>query len=630
MSTGVTLQANQKLWGSGVAQTLTTTQGTISVPAMSNTTLNGMIISPVITNPSGAVVTTAGGNEISGLYLQNQGAHPCITATSVTGLSVFNSNLVAGGGAGNIGINASGLLGTLSVSGCTINQETVISVTNSTGSCNVDVSNSTLTANTNQAILLTLSDTAVAGLSVQNSMLFAEGNAIEVDMSGTSELAAQFNNSQILAVGYGTYLNSTAGATTIDVTMQNTSVNTEYYSIYVNQTGTLSGTFTGNALSALDDYVFYVVSSGTSGTLSLTDNQILGTDDYGVYLDQTSGSLTATIDGNLITAADDRYGIYSNISGGSQIITVNNNTISSGDYGIYIDQSGGETVNATITNNAISTTGSDYPIYYYVGGGTGSQVNISGNTSLGNYYGYTIEQASTANLDITFNDNYMIGSYYPLYLTVTSGTTTLSMSGNTLIAYETVYIDQTGGTLNATISDNTITGVASAAIYYAPSSASIATIDITGNTLSAAADTDFGAIYMGLSSSGAITTNITNNTFQATEYAVYADVSAGAPTVNVSSNSVTNGGGYYLKATAGSPVWTVNDNSFTTLSTAAVTVGALPNGNACLQLNDNTAYPTAAAYVLIQSGSGTFTLNTPEGNVGQIVETGTITPGSCP
>ena len=370
MSAGIQLQSNQKLWGSGVTQALATSLGSISVPAMSNSTSNGIVISPILTNGSGAVVTAANGNEISGLYLQNQGSNPCIAAAGVTDLSVLNSNLVAGNSAGNIGIDASSLLGTLSVSGCSINQMTAISLTNSTGSCTVDVSNSTLIANTNQGILLTLSDTAETDLLVQNTTVSSASNAIEVDMSGTSEIAAQFNNNQILAIGYGTYLNSTSGATTIDVAMQNTSISSEDYSVYVNQTGTLSGTFTGNTLSTLDDYVFYVVSAGTNGTLSLTDNQILGTDDYGVYLDQTSGSLTATIDSNLITAGDTEYGIYSTIAGGSQVITVNNNTVQAGGYGIYVYQSGGETVSATITNNTLSSPSSDYPIYYYVSGGT--------------------------------------------------------------------------------------------------------------------------------------------------------------------------------------------------------------------------------------------------------------------
>jgi len=629
MSSGIALQANQKLWGSGVAQTLATTLGKISVPALSNSTSNGIIISPVITYASGAVVTAANGNEISGLYLQNQGANPCISAASVTNLSVLNSNLVASNSTGNIGVSATSLLGTLSVSGCTVNQLTGISLTNSAGSCTVNVSNSTITANTDQGIWLILSSTAEADLSVQNTTISATGNGIEVDLSGTSEIAAQFNNNQILAIGYGTWLNSTAGATTIDVTMQNTSINSEYYPVYINQTGTLSGTFTNNTWSCSDDYVFYVDSGGTNGVLSLTGNQILGTDDIGIYLDQSAGSLTATIDNNLIIATDD-YGIESSISGGSHFLTVNNNTIQSGDYCVYIDQTGGNTVNATITNNTLNVTADDYTVSYTCSAGTGSQVNISGNTALGNYEGFYIDQSSTANLDITFNNNYVIGSYYPLYLDISNGTTTLSMSGNTLNSSEAIYIEQSGGALNATISDNTLASNYYSTLFYTPAGASTATIDITGNTISGAAGTNAGGIFMDITSSDLVTTNITNNSFQATEYAVYAaTASAGVPVINLSGNTVTNGGGFFLQSTADSTTWMVNNNSFTTLSTAPLTASASTTGSVCLQLNNNTAYPTADAYVLTKTGSGTFHLNPPQGNVGAISSSG-VTTQACP
>ncbi|MBS0616385.1 MAG: inverse autotransporter beta domain-containing protein [Verrucomicrobia bacterium] len=63
MSTGITLQYAQKLFGSGINQKLKTTYGKVKIPAQSNT-------SPLITNTTGNVVTIASACEVSGLQIE--------------------------------------------------------------------------------------------------------------------------------------------------------------------------------------------------------------------------------------------------------------------------------------------------------------------------------------------------------------------------------------------------------------------------------------------------------------------------------------------------------------------------------------------------------------------------------
>ena len=66
MDSGISLQANQKFWGSGISHSIQTSEGTISIPAQSSS-------SPTITNTNidtdGNAITLATNNAISGFTI---------------------------------------------------------------------------------------------------------------------------------------------------------------------------------------------------------------------------------------------------------------------------------------------------------------------------------------------------------------------------------------------------------------------------------------------------------------------------------------------------------------------------------------------------------------------------------
>ncbi len=84
MEDGITLQANQKFWGSGTNHPLQTSQGKIAIPAQSST-------SPTITNTNfetlGDAITLATNNEISGFIIRSA-LHDAIFGTDPQNLNV--------------------------------------------------------------------------------------------------------------------------------------------------------------------------------------------------------------------------------------------------------------------------------------------------------------------------------------------------------------------------------------------------------------------------------------------------------------------------------------------------------------------------------------------------------------
>jgi hypothetical protein len=93
MNAGIVLQNNQKLFGAGTDQMITTTTGSLTIPAHS-------LQSPTLTNASGSVVTLANGNEVSGLNLS-------MTLMNSTGI-----HSPAGGFSGGVSIHNNRITGT--------------------------------------------------------------------------------------------------------------------------------------------------------------------------------------------------------------------------------------------------------------------------------------------------------------------------------------------------------------------------------------------------------------------------------------------------------------------------------------------------------------------------------------
>jgi hypothetical protein len=635
MNTGITLSDFQRLWGSGVAQTLPTTLGNVTIPSMSNTSFEGVIISPIITNGNGAVVTLANGNEVSGFFLQSQGSYPSVSATNVINGNVLNSTLAGANAPGYIGIMGTGMTGTLNLSGCRFNDGTHgILLENSSGNLAVNIMNSTFSdLNTGDAaILWTLGNAAQGNLSLSGSSIVSSYNGVEVDISGTSAITAQLNNNNITAAWYGFYVNSSSGQTNINVVLQNNAIETYRNSVYLVQTGSASATLTGNKLFGFNNATAFELDSNagsTTATVVVSENNMYANGVSCVYLHQFDGNLTANVNNNIIQA-DGAAGIYGFIpltgmsqNGVSQVLSVEGNTINADGAGVEMMYGTG-IVSAKLNNNTINGIGnSGSSIYLDLYNDSSAQLVINGNTLTSATNCIQVVKTSTANLDIIANNNTGVGDLGFLINNNAAGNTNLSMSGNAFGAYQPVFLILEDGNFNATFNGNTFTAAGDNALYCLATGAGFTSLNATGNTITSGGGTGSSgsAIYL-LSGAGILSTSITDNVLNGVAFALDVTVYSGTMNMDLSNNSVTSGGGYYLSAPGGNSTWMVNGNNFAALSSAPVFT-TITGGSLCMQLNNNTAYPIPGAYVLNNMG-GTFILNPPQGNIGQLTTSGVV------
>ncbi len=636
---GITLKDYQKLWGSSASQTFVTSSGSVTIPAQSSGTYNGVVISPMITNASRAVVTAANGNEISGLFLANQGSNDCITAANSNNLTLLNSTLAAANAAGYIGVNANGLSGTLEVSGCTINQATNgILIQNSSESLtsNISSTNFSSSGGDNAAIQWILTSTAEGNLNVSSCTATTRNNAVEVDLSGTSSIVTSVTNNNFSTSSYGVYINSTSGETSIDVNVQNNEMLTYYQSVWVVQTGSAMVNLTGNDLFTTSEPTFQIDSNtgSTTATLTIANNTFVTDDNDNVYFNHSDGDLTATITGNKFKGMDYNNGIHSNVvsDANTHTLFISKNTIGSGNNGVRIDQNVGS-VDVTVNNNSFSGLYDSAGIYWNMQDTpVSSSLTMNGNV-VNSYYGLYVYQSSTCDLVMALNNNTIDATSVGVdFRIVNESSNTLSMSGNTIAGFAPIELEHNIGSINATLSGNTLTAAGNQALYYNVNSFGSITegvLNADGNTITTGGlgGSSGSAVYLFLHATGPITTNFTNNTLNGDAHALTLDLGGATHTMDLSNNVIPLGGGFSLTANSGSGYWVVNDNEFTALNSTPVAATSA-GGNICMQLNNNTAYPTSNAYTLTGS-SGTFTINTPEGNIGEIIQSGT-TPGSCP
>jgi hypothetical protein len=103
MNAGITLQTNQRFYGSATAHTIPTNKGSITIPSMS-------YVLPSVTNSGSSVVVLASNNEISGfnLFTSTSGGNIVLGASGINGANI-NNNILFGVGTNNfIGINITG------------------------------------------------------------------------------------------------------------------------------------------------------------------------------------------------------------------------------------------------------------------------------------------------------------------------------------------------------------------------------------------------------------------------------------------------------------------------------------------------------------------------------------------
>ncbi len=340
MDAGISLQANQKFWGSGVSHSIQTTQGTISIPAQSTT-------SPIITNTdlstAGNVITLATNNAISGF-----------TITSALNDAIYGTNPQ-----------------NLEVSLCTIEAAATFAIeTTFTDNASITLTNNQFVNNVN-GVSFTLNGT---------STIICANNTFEnqTSVSNMPVIITANNNDISTYISNNIFNNNTTGSVRWNLnSVVSANINALNNTITNNGTGSLgvlgssfviipSGTcgnssvaLTNNTFSNNTSNSFYVHTSGAFTTFEITasQNKISNNGGSALVFASTSSNFTLNATKNTLTGlSDNGIATVGSTSFQNANITANNNTItniSNGQSAIAISQ-GSASLNFTAENNVIS------------------------------------------------------------------------------------------------------------------------------------------------------------------------------------------------------------------------------------------------------------------------------------
>ena len=299
MNAGITLKDNQKLFGSGVKQTLATPLGNISIPAQSKAM-------PLITNTTPNVVTLANNNEVSGVHLTSGVAASLLIFGNPVNTSIHNNTLTSTAssgsfpagiclaGSGNFfiannhiqGTAAAGLSLGIDIHGPINAQSTVTIIENTVlgfdtaifntiardGTCTVDIGNNYLTSNDTKACLVTFDPL--------------------LDPGGTLRGRIHDNicdNRKANPGTFGIYLDATNGLNGCLTVENNQVFGTATNGLFTRTAG--GGSFsiiaTDNILSDSGPALFQTIEAGTTLCVRLLDNQ----SPTGYLVTNTAGTL---------------------------------------------------------------------------------------------------------------------------------------------------------------------------------------------------------------------------------------------------------------------------------------------------------------------------------------------------
>jgi hypothetical protein len=366
MDTGVTLQNNQYLWGSGVGHAIQTSQGIISIPALSSS-------SPTITNTNintdGNAITLASNNAICGF-----------TIASAFNDAIYGTDLQH-----------------LEVSFCTFENTSTYAIEASfPGDASVSLTNNQFLNNVN-GIFLTLNGTSdvvcsdntfigQASISSFPLEVLADSNAFNFQIANNV-----FNNNETGSVRFN--FNNVFDA---NISLQNNTFASNGTgsqaslgsSLVVIPNGTTNNcsivlsdnSFTGNASNSL-----YLHTSGAFASLEITASTNIMSNNGGsaFVLATPVDVLTLLATDNIITGCGDNgIAVISSGLTSTGNITINNNTITdigNASNGIAISQDF-STLNLIILNNEINGCEGTGILSYAPDGIDSLTLKISGNT----------------------------------------------------------------------------------------------------------------------------------------------------------------------------------------------------------------------------------------------------------
>ncbi|MDR3623627.1 MAG: right-handed parallel beta-helix repeat-containing protein [Chlamydiales bacterium] len=339
MNSGISLQAYQKFWGSGISHPLQTTVGTITIPAYSSS-------SPIITNTNvdtdGNAVDLATNNVVSGF-----------TITSALNDAIYGTDLQS-----------------LEVSSCTIENTNTFPIEASfSGDASISITDNQFLDNTN-GILLTLNGTSsvVCSNNTFKSQTSVSSVPLEISVDSNSFSAYIENN---------IFNENTTGSIRFNIdNVVNADINLLNNTITNNGTGSqdvlgssvvvISNGTSDNCSITLKDNMFssnvsnslYMYTSGEITTLAVTvsDNTMSDNGGSGIVLATPTHMLTLLATNNTITGCHNNgIAVISSASTTTGTITINNNTITdigNTSNGIAINQDFSN-LDLTISNNEI-------------------------------------------------------------------------------------------------------------------------------------------------------------------------------------------------------------------------------------------------------------------------------------
>lgn len=455
MNAGMTLQKNQKFWGSGISHVVQTRQGTVTIPAQTTAT-------PQMTNTAGNGITLAAGNDISGFVL-----------TDVMGYGIF-------------GIDPKNI----QISSSTINNSQLdqIHLEYSTSSGTIALNNLTLTNGEQQGVFISSTTTSPI-ICIMNNCIIQDTFAGSIDASFANAATFTLTNSTIQRNGSAsTFLFE--GPSTLSVSgntfSNNTSINLAPLFITADASP-LSAAIAHNTINEnVCGAVHFVLNDTNSAHLTLANNAIanngigaIGPFGASIFIDPngtTSGNCNISLTDNILSGNTGASLYCANGNFNDFQVAATGNLLTGNGGGGCIFANGCNTFTLTATNNTISDAGdhgiaTDGSVTMTTANMTFSNNQISGNTNFGN--GIAISHKGT-NLNFTATNNTISNNATSGILFFSSGVIeniAVKIENNTINNNQNLGSNAAGGVdieqfdnlsgtfINNTLSNNTTSGV---------------------------------------------------------------------------------------------------------------------------------------------------------------------------
>lgn len=475
MDTGITLQQDQKFWGSSIKHTLHTTQGDFIIPAQSDS-------APKMTNTAGDGITLAGRNEVSGFILTGVAGNGIISTHAqaielsdctidqseldhihleynggASGTATLKNLTLTNGDSGALFIDATIPSINCAVSNCIIQDNALTSIDFSAHKATVHFTNNTVERNVNSSSFR-FDDTSALVVSGNNfNSTSSVSEAPLVIIANTSPLAA--------TIAHNTISNNTCGA--LRFILNNTDsaqINISNNTISHNDTGAHgvlgsailinpNGTTLGNCQINITDTTFSDNSTNSSAlycsngnfnnfAVNATGNTITNNSAGGFVFDNGCNTFSLNAENNIISQGGN-HGIAT--SGSVTLTTADiriaHNTITenTNSANAVALSHAGTNLNLVATNNNLSANDSSGIIVYPASFIQNIAVNIAHNTinnnqNLGSNAAGGIDVEQFTNLSGIISNNSMSNNVGPDVYIGSNDTTPsacVSLSGNT-------------------------------------------------------------------------------------------------------------------------------------------------------------------------------------------------------